>query len=101
MCSYPVQSGTTFTPRATFARNFFEAGGIAALSTDGFANGEAMMESFKASGAGLACLCSSDEVYAKQAVAALVDHQFNHSALKNANAANGTSPQPIGAKSVQ
>ena len=43
-----------FTARATFAKNFFEAGGI-----------EAVLD---ASGAKLACLCSSDPVYAKEAV---------------------------------
>ena len=45
-----------FTARATFAKNFFEAGGV-----------EAVLD---ASGAQLACLCSSDAVYAKEALAA-------------------------------
>jgi methylmalonyl-CoA mutase len=48
--------------RATFARNFFEAGGIEAV--------EGNVEAFKASGAKLACLCSSDAVYADEAGAA-------------------------------
>lgn len=39
---------------------------------------------------------------ARQAVAALVDHQFNHSTLKDGNAAaTGAAPQPAEAKSVQ
>jgi methylmalonyl-CoA mutase len=59
-----------FTARATFARNFFEAGGIEALTNDGFASRDAMAAAFKASGAKLACLCSTDEVYAKDAAAA-------------------------------
>lgn len=59
-----------FTARATFAKNFFEAGGIEALTNDGFASPEAVADAFKASGARLACLCSSDEVYAEQALPA-------------------------------
>ncbi len=55
-----------FTARATFAKNFFEAGGIEAVS------GElpALPEAFEAAGAGLACLCSTDKVYDREAVAA-------------------------------
>ena len=56
-----------FTARATYARNFFEAGGIAAVTNDGFASRDEMATAFKASGAALACLCSSDEVYAGEA----------------------------------
>jgi methylmalonyl-CoA mutase len=53
-----------FTARTLFAKNFFEAGGIEAMSNDGFANNDAMVAAFKTSGASLACLCSSDKVYA-------------------------------------
>jgi methylmalonyl-CoA mutase len=56
--------------RATYAKNFFEAGGIATVTNDGFANRDQMAAAFKASGAALACLCSSDEVYAGEAEAA-------------------------------
>jgi methylmalonyl-CoA mutase len=59
-----------FTARATYARNFFEAGGIAAITNDGFASRDEMATAFKASGAALACLCSSDEIYAGEAEAA-------------------------------
>jgi len=59
-----------FTARATFAKNFFAAGGIEAAGNDGFATRDAMIEAFKASGAKLACLCSSNEVYAREAVPA-------------------------------
>jgi len=59
-----------FTARASFAKNFFAAGGIEAAGNDGFASRDAMIEAFKASGAKLACLCSSDEVYAREAVPA-------------------------------
>lgn len=59
-----------FTARATFARNFFEAGGIEAVSNDGFSAHSALAEAFAASGARIACLCSSDEIYATHALAA-------------------------------
>jgi methylmalonyl-CoA mutase len=57
-----------FTARATYAKNFFEAGGIEAVNNDGFASNAAMLAAFKASGARLACLCGADEVYEAVAV---------------------------------
>jgi methylmalonyl-CoA mutase len=57
-----------FTARATFAKNLFEAGGIEAVTNDGFESGDGLIAAFRASGAKLACLCSSDEVYAREAV---------------------------------
>ncbi len=107
-------SASDFTASATFAKNFFEAGGIEAPGNDGFlpsplggegrrvapglgdrktdaphprplpaasgGRGEtsaapvtdiaALIAAFRISGAKLACLCSSDEVYAKEAVTA-------------------------------
>ena len=59
-----------FTVRATFAKNFYEAGGIEAISNDGFEDQAGMIAAFKASGAKLACLCSSDKVYEAQAAEA-------------------------------
>jgi methylmalonyl-CoA mutase len=59
-----------FTTRATSAKSFFEAGGIEALTNDGFAGLDEMIAAFKASGAAIACLCSSDEVYAREAATA-------------------------------
>jgi methylmalonyl-CoA mutase len=56
-----------FTARATFTRNFFEAGGIEAVTNDGFKSRDEMIAAFKASGAKLVCLCSSDAVYETQA----------------------------------
>src|SRR6185437_7521148 len=56
-----------FTARATFAKNFYEAGGIETVGNDGFRNRDDMIAAFKASGATLACLCSSDKVYAADA----------------------------------
>lgn len=59
-----------FTARATFAKNFFEAGGLEAVANDAFADHTEMAKAFKACGTSLACLCSSDEVYRKEAIPA-------------------------------
>jgi methylmalonyl-CoA mutase len=59
-----------FTARATFAKSFFETGGIEAIDTEGFADPAALAAAFKTSGASIACVCSSDKVYAAQAEAA-------------------------------
>jgi methylmalonyl-CoA mutase len=80
-----------FIARVTFARNFFEAGGIEAVEFSlpnpspapspsapdrplpmGEVKSElaALASAFKASGAALACLCSSDAVYAQEATGA-------------------------------
>src|SRR5579872_1955558 len=69
-------TATDFTARATFARSFFEAGGIEAIDflrplpmaeVEEFA---ALSAAFKASGASIACICSSDKVYGDQAAVA-------------------------------
>jgi methylmalonyl-CoA mutase len=52
-----------FTPRATFAKNFFEAGGIEAIN--GEEDGAPLDRAFKASGAALACLCGTDKTGAR------------------------------------
>jgi methylmalonyl-CoA mutase len=59
-----------FTARATFAKSFFETGGIAAIETEGSTDPAALAAAFKQSGAALVCLCSSDKVYEAQAAAA-------------------------------
>ena len=59
-----------FTARAMFAKNFYEAGGIEAEGNDGFRDQAAMIAAYKSSGAKLACLCSSDSVYEKEAAIA-------------------------------
>jgi methylmalonyl-CoA mutase len=53
-----------FNARASFAKSLFEAGGIEAVE----AKGDNLAKRFKESGAALACLCSSDKVYATEAV---------------------------------
>jgi len=59
-----------FTARATFARSFFETGGIAAIEGQGSSDPAALATDYRASGAPLACLCSSDRIYAADALAA-------------------------------
>jgi methylmalonyl-CoA mutase len=59
-----------FTARATFAKSFFEAGGIEAMGSEGFSDPAALAAACKASGAGLACLCSTDKLYAERGLEA-------------------------------
>jgi methylmalonyl-CoA mutase len=54
-----------FNARASFAKSLFEAGGIEAVE----GKGDNLAKRFKESGAKLACLCSSDKVYARDAEA--------------------------------
>jgi methylmalonyl-CoA mutase len=56
-----------FTARATFAKSFFESGGIEAVECEGSADPAVLAAGFKTSGARLACLCSSDDIYAGHA----------------------------------
>ncbi|MEA2840546.1 MAG: methylmalonyl-CoA mutase [Methylobacteriaceae bacterium] len=58
----------TFAPRAMFAKNFFAAGGIAAIDHDGFDSPQQAAAAFKTSGTKLACICASDAVYAEKGV---------------------------------
>ncbi|MBU1213101.1 MAG: methylmalonyl-CoA mutase subunit beta [Alphaproteobacteria bacterium] len=53
------------TARSTWIRNLLAAGGIEALTTEGYASAELAASAFKASGAKLACICSSDDIYAE------------------------------------
>ncbi|MBA5779084.1 methylmalonyl-CoA mutase [Stappia sp. F7233] len=55
-----------FTARATWTKNFFETGGIEAVGGDVYGDLDAALAGWKASGASLVCLCSSDAVYATQ-----------------------------------
>lgn len=57
-----------FTARTLFTKNFFEAGGIEAVTNDGFKSRDEMIAAFKASGTTLSCLCSSDKIYESEAV---------------------------------
>jgi methylmalonyl-CoA mutase len=57
----------SFTARATFAKNFFEAAGIEALDNEGYWEIPTLVHFFKKSGTPLVCLCSADAVYATNA----------------------------------
>jgi methylmalonyl-CoA mutase len=54
----------THTARSSFAKNLFEVGGLEALGNDGFATPAEAAAAFAASTAKIACICSSDSVYA-------------------------------------
>ncbi|BDV35844.1 methylmalonyl-CoA mutase [Methylocystis iwaonis] len=60
-------SVAAFTARANYAKNFFEAGGIEAVFGPETESAAGMVDAFRASGAKLACLCSSDKIYADAA----------------------------------
>jgi len=53
--------------RSTWAWNFLAAGGIEGLTSDGYRNAAEAAAAFKKSGVAIACICSSDDVYAREA----------------------------------
>ena len=55
------------TARVAFAANLFQAGGIETVQDPASVDAESVAEAFRRSGAGIACVCSSDAVYAEQA----------------------------------
>lgn len=55
------------TARATFAKNFFEAGGVEAVSNNGFDTVEDAVAAYKESGADVAVLCGADGQYEEMA----------------------------------
>ncbi|MFE5867982.1 methylmalonyl-CoA mutase small subunit [Streptomyces roseifaciens] len=57
------------TGRATFAANLFQAGGVEPVHEPATVDAESVAEAFVRSGAGVACLCSGDKLYAEQAEA--------------------------------
>lgn len=70
------------TARATFAKNLFEVAGIRAVAAPDAAldTPDAVAAAFRASGASVACICSSDAVYVHSAASAAA-------ALRSAGAA--------------
>jgi methylmalonyl-CoA mutase len=52
-----------FTARATFAKNFFEAGGFGVVTGNGFKDADVAVRAFRDSGAKVAVICSSDKLY--------------------------------------
>lgn len=55
------------TARASFAKNFFEAGGIQATQNNGFNSADDAVAAFKESGAEVAVLCGADGQYDEMA----------------------------------
>jgi methylmalonyl-CoA mutase len=55
------------TARAGFAANLFQAGGLRTEPSGPGTDPEAITAAFRASGSAVACLCSSDKVYAEHA----------------------------------
>jgi methylmalonyl-CoA mutase len=51
------------TARASYAKNFFEAGGFEVAANDGFRDADAAAAAFADSGASIAVICSSDKLY--------------------------------------
>ena len=60
-------TAAAFGPRATWARNFFAAAGLAATPEKSEQNLEALVANFVESGAEVACLCGTDKAYAADA----------------------------------
>lgn len=56
--------------RSTWVWNLLAAGGIEGLTSDGYEDVAAAVAAFKESGAQIACIASSDEIYAAEAEAA-------------------------------
>jgi methylmalonyl-CoA mutase len=67
-------SATSFESRRSFAKSLFEGGGIETIENEAPSTMIGIANSFRASGARIACLCSSDEVYAQQGLDAV--HAF-------------------------
>jgi methylmalonyl-CoA mutase len=55
-----------FTERATFAKSFFEAGGIEVITNEGFQNLDLLLNACSHSKARLFCVCGSDKTYNEQ-----------------------------------
>jgi methylmalonyl-CoA mutase len=56
-------SAAHHTARATYAKNFFEAGGFEVVSNNGFREAGDVARAFTESGATIAVMCSSDKLY--------------------------------------
>jgi methylmalonyl-CoA mutase len=76
-----------FSGRANFARNLFAAAGFEAIDGGAFPNNDQMIAAFRSRKASIACLCSSDERYAREGPAAVA-------ALRNAGAAVWVAGRP-------
>lgn len=55
------------TARASFAQNLFSAGGLASVDAGATESADDVVTAFRESGTSIACLCSSDKLYAERA----------------------------------
>ncbi|MET0145272.1 MAG: methylmalonyl-CoA mutase family protein [Ilumatobacteraceae bacterium] len=62
-----IGSPASFTPRYTFAKNLLEVGGLATIAGPVTDDPAEIAHAFTTVGATVACLCSSDAVYAEKA----------------------------------
>jgi methylmalonyl-CoA mutase len=53
--------------RSTWAKNFLAAGGIETIASDGFKDAGEAAKAFASNGTTVACIASSDQIYADQA----------------------------------
>jgi methylmalonyl-CoA mutase len=84
-----------FNARASFAKSLFEAGGIEAVE----GKGDNLAKRFTESGATLACLCSSDKVYEREAEStakALIEAGASHVYLAGRPGANKAALEKAG-----
>jgi methylmalonyl-CoA mutase len=63
-----IGTPAVFTPRVSFARNFFEVAGLATVTGPVSDDPATIAAAFRESGTTVACLCSSDPVYGEHAV---------------------------------
>jgi methylmalonyl-CoA mutase len=56
-----------FTARASFAKNFFEAGGVEALAGSGGIDSNGIVAEYKKTGAVAAVMCATDDLYSEHA----------------------------------
>jgi len=64
-----IGTAATFTARLSFARNVFEVGGVATIVGPPSDDPSTIADAFRTSGATVACLCSTDAVYADHGAA--------------------------------
>ncbi|MEC9369016.1 MAG: methylmalonyl-CoA mutase family protein, partial [Pseudomonadota bacterium] len=64
-----IGTPSDFSARHNFARSLLAAGGVDSIGDDGFGTPEVAGAAFRASKSAVACLCSSDALYAEQASA--------------------------------
>jgi methylmalonyl-CoA mutase len=67
-CAFLANLGgaTSFASRRSFAKSFFEGGGIETIENEAPSTMIGIAEAFRRSGARIACLCSTSDVYAQQ-----------------------------------